>query len=137
MSSRSCHGFQSNCSRGDSSSALHLNVPSLVRADGGSSAWNSSPTLTHLERQKEGSCKMWTEQEILKERVSQHARMKTNCDEITFQRSGPSLGVHVHQDGSLSVFVTLRSASLATVLTLTHHHRLHPPLRLCDAEGTG
>lgn len=65
MSSRSFHGFQSNSSRSDSSSVLHLAVPSLVRAYGGSSAWNSGPMLTYLERRKEGSCKVWTELEIL------------------------------------------------------------------------
>lgn len=64
--------------------------------------------------------------------------MKTYHDQITLQRlSGPSLSVHVHYDGSLSVFFGPHSVSLASVLTVAQHHRLHRLLLLCGAEGTG
>lgn len=63
--------------------------------------------------------------------------MKTYHDQITFQRwSGLRVSVHVHYDGSLSVFFGLHSVSLASLLTVAQHHRLHRPLLLCGAEGT-
>lgn len=53
LSCSSSHGFQSSCSRGDSSSEDHIADPSPLPKHGGSSAWKSQPTLTHLERGKE------------------------------------------------------------------------------------
>lgn len=64
--------------------------------------------------------------------------MRTYHDQITSQRwSGQSVSVHVHYDGSLSVFFGRHSVSLARVLTVAQHHRLYPLLLLCGAEGTG
>lgn len=48
-------------------------------------------------------------------------------------RGGQS--VHVHYDGSLIVFFGPHSVSLASVLTVAQHHRLHR--LLLGAEGTG
>lgn len=52
LSSSSSHGFQSNCSQGDSSFGDHTSSPLPRAKHGGSSAWKSGPTLTYLERKR-------------------------------------------------------------------------------------